>query len=110
MPRIRTSTRPTCLGHEFGPATVEVALAYFAYGKITGPSSQVFVEPLPAHAHLIVQVQPAGNYSAAGLGAGLPVVHVVLLKVARRAEAAHRGQAQRVLDLLGCSLVHECKR
>ena len=64
----------------------------FAQPEIAGPRFQLVVIPLVAQAHLHVQIILSGHHSPARLRALLPVVHVVLLKGARRAKSPDAGQ------------------
>ena len=49
--------------------------------------------------HLVVQHLAAGNGAAAGLGAFLPVVHIILLKSSRRTEPANGGEPDLLFHL-----------
>src|SRR5260370_14491680 len=84
--------------HQFGPAAVETAMVAFAVAVVAGNGPVFRVEVLAATAHLVVQRLPAGDHTPAGLGAALPVVHVVLLERAAGAEDAGARQADRFLD------------
>src|SRR6516162_3197556 len=76
-----------------------------AHAEIAGPGVETLVKALVPKPHLRVNRHAPRNHPATSAGAFLPVVHVVLLESARRAEAAHPGQAQRLLDVRWCSLV-----
>src|SRR5581483_4229984 len=93
--------------HQFGPAAVKLAVVALAERGVAGPAAEGRVECLAPQAHLVVDRHLAGHDAAAGLGAFLPVVHVVLLERAGRAETAHPRQAERLLDLARRRLVDE---
>src|SRR6516225_9961581 len=96
---------PAVTSHQLGPAAVELPMIAFAKAGIAGPGAERRIEALVPEPHLIVYRQtPRGN-ATTGLGAFLPVVHVVLLKGAGRAEAANAGEAERLLDDGGPGLV-----
>src|SRR5438045_9640859 len=65
---------------------------------IACPGAERCIEALVAEPHLIVHRHAARRDPAAGLGAFLPIVHIVLLEGAAGAEAAHPGQPERLLD------------
>src|SRR6516162_9986786 len=96
---------PAFCCHQLGPAAVELPMIAFAKAGIAGPGAERWIKALVPEPHLIVYRQtPRGN-ATTGLGAFLPVVHVVLLKGAGRAEAANPGEAERFLDIARRSLV-----
>src|SRR5712691_9425859 len=70
----------------------------FAVAVFAGQRPEIRVETLVSQAHSVVQGMAPCNDTAAGLGAALPIVHVVLLERAGRAENAHSGEADRFLD------------
>src|SRR5262245_18459181 len=67
--------------------------------KCAGPGLQGWIKLVMPKAHLRIQGQAPGHHPAAGLGALLPIVHVVLLEGTRRAKTADAGQAQGLFDL-----------
>src|SRR6516225_3793126 len=77
----------------------------FTVTIVTGPSFQLLVEMLVPETHLVTEKIASGDRPSAGLGAPLPIVHVVLLERARRTEPAHAGQSDRFLDRRGRRLV-----
>ena len=81
-----------------------------AEAGVAGPGLQVFVEPLVPQSHLHVEFNPPGNDPPAGLGAFLPMVHVVLLEGARRAEALDGVLAYRLPDFGKGCFVHVAPR
>src|SRR5690349_3618052 len=83
--------------HQLGPAPVEAAVVRLAVAIVAGDGGEIRVEPLAAAAHLVIQRMTAGDDAAPGLGAALPVVHVVLLEGAAGAEHAGAGEADRLL-------------
>src|SRR5438067_12550261 len=89
------------------PAPVELAMVALADAPVAGPGVEAGVEPLMPHAHLRVDRHAPRHDAAAGLGAFLPIVHVVLFESAGRAEAAHPGETDRLLDLGRRRLVDE---
>ena len=52
----------------------------FAHAELAGPAAEFRIEPVMAEPHLGVERHAAGDDAAAGLGALLPIVHVVLLE------------------------------
>src|SRR2546429_1363103 len=56
-------------------------------------------------AHLRIHRHATRDHAAAGAGAFLPIVHVILLEGAGRAETANTGQADRFLDMRRGGLV-----
>jgi hypothetical protein len=78
-----------------------------ADAQIAGRGLEVLVEALVTQPHLVVQHHAPRHDAAAGTGAFLPIVHVVLFEGARRAEAAHAGQPDRFLDVRRGGLVGE---
>src|ERR1700758_829362 len=71
----------------------------FTVAVVAGPGFEIFVETLVPEAHFIAERVAPGHHPSRGLGAALPIIHVVLLERARRAEAPHSGQPERLLDL-----------
>src|SRR6516164_11759879 len=57
-----------------------------AHAEIAGPGIEVRIEALMSEPHLRVQESSPRHRSATGAGAFLPVVHVVLLQAAGRAD------------------------
>src|SRR5258708_13908895 len=70
-----------------------------AHAKLTSPTLEPLVEPLVPQSHLRVQHGPPRHHAATGARALLPIVHVVLLEGAGRAEAPDAGQSDRFLDM-----------
>src|SRR6266404_993075 len=104
MPGSRPSVAARYLGpavclHQLRPASVELAMIALAHAKVAGPGLEALVKALMAQTHLCIHRHTPRDHAAAGAGAFLPVVHVVLLEGARRAEPAHTGQADRFLDM-----------
>src|ERR1700730_14498335 len=90
---------PVVGGQELRPAPIELAVVALADARLAGPGVEAFIEAVVTHAHLRVDRHVTRDDSAAGLGALLPIVHVVLLEGAGRAEAAHPGEPDRLLHL-----------
>src|SRR6516225_8866630 len=82
--------------HQLGPAPVKLPMIALTHTKIACPSFEALIETLVAQSHLGVHCQTACDGTAAGLGAFLPIVHVVLLERAGRAEAAYSRQPGRL--------------
>src|SRR5262245_46259100 len=104
MPGSRPSTVARHLGpawrlHQLRPARVKLAMIALAHAEIAGPGLEAFVETLMPQTHLRIHGHATRDYAAAGAGAFLPIVHVILLKCAGRAEPADTGQADRFLDM-----------
>src|SRR5438046_907227 len=78
--------RPALGFHQLGPAAIEPAVVALAVAIVAGPGVQRLVEAFAAEAHLVIQILAPGDRTARCLGAALPIVHVVLLEGARRAE------------------------
>src|SRR5437763_16945281 len=89
--------RPALGFHQLGPAAIEPAVVAFAVAIIAGPGAQRLVEALATEAHLVIQILTPRDRTARRLGAALPIVHVVLLEGARRAEHPHPGHPDRLL-------------
>src|SRR5215469_12766188 len=85
--------------HQLGPAAVELAMITFAHAEIAGPGIEVRIEAFVPQTHLRVHGHAPRDHTAAGAGALLPVVHIVLLESAGGAEAPHTGQSHRFLDV-----------
>src|SRR5580700_2378546 len=71
----------------------------FAVAMVAGPGVEIRVEALVPEPHLVAQFEAPRDRAACGLGAALPIVHVVLLEGARWAEHPHPRHADRFLDL-----------
>src|SRR6516164_9896101 len=91
--------------HQLRPAAIELAMVALAHAEIAGPGVETLIKALVPKPHLRIYRHAPRNHPATSAGAFLPVVHVVLLESARRAEAAHPGQSDRLLDVRRCSLV-----
>src|SRR5271154_6388322 len=76
-----------------------MAVVVLAVAILAGPGAERRIEAVVTEPHLRVQRHAPGHDAATGARAFLPIVHVVLLKGARRAEAAHAGKTDRLLDL-----------
>src|SRR4029077_4458433 len=85
--------------HELRPAPVKLAMVALAHLEVTGPSLEPVVEPPVPQSYLRVQDGPSRNHAATSARALLPIVHVVLLECAGRAEAPDAGQSDRFLDI-----------
>src|SRR6516225_4300634 len=85
--------------HQLRPAAVELTVVALAHAKIAGPGVEALVKALVPKPHLRVNRHAPRHHPATSAGAFLPIVHVVLLKRARRAEAAHPGSPHRFLDV-----------
>src|SRR5437588_522161 len=101
MPGSRPSVAARHLGpalgfHQLRPAAVELTVIALAHAEIAGPGLEAFVEALMPQTHLRVHRHATRNHAAAGAGAFLPIVHVILLEGAGRTETAHPGQADRL--------------
>src|SRR5258708_666515 len=103
MARLAIWQRLRC--HQLSPAAVEAAVGPLAVAVVAGDRAEIRVEAFAPGAHLVVERLPARHDAAAGLGAALPIVHVVLLEGAARAENAGAGQTDRLLDLRWGGLV-----
>src|SRR5579864_8035288 len=101
---------PALCRDQIGPAAIELAMVRFAHAIFTGPAAERRIEALVPEPHLGVERHLPRHHAAAGAGAFLPIVHVVLLEGAGRAEAAHSGEADRFLDMRRGSLVDEHPR
>src|ERR1044071_5821854 len=73
---------------------VRLAVAVFA-----GHRLEVRIEAFVSEAHAVVQRIAPRDDAAPGLGAALPIVHVVLLEGAAGAEHAYPREAYRLLHL-----------
>src|ERR1700730_12825857 len=93
------SLRPAVGGHQLCPAPVEPAVVAFAVAVVAGHGAERRVIVLVAEPHLVGDRIAPGDDAAAGQGAALPVVHVVLLEGAGRAEHPDAGQPDGLLDL-----------
>src|SRR5207237_10554024 len=67
--------------------------------RLAGEVVEVLVAALVTTPHLIVERNAPRDDAAAGAPAFLPIVHVALLEGSRRAEAAHAGHPDRLLDV-----------
>src|SRR5216683_3780567 len=101
---------PALCRDQLRPAPVELAMVALAHAKLAGPAAELRVKALVPEAHLRVERHLPGHDAATGAGAFLPIVHVVLLEGAGRAEASHPGQPDRVLDVSRGGLVDEHPR
>src|SRR4030095_9520053 len=109
-PRAIRQLAPICRRHHLGPAPVKLPVVALAETGITRPGAERRIKALAAEPHLVVDRHAARCDAAAGLGAFLPIVHVVLLEGAGRAETAHAGEPERLLDLARRRLVDEYPR
>src|SRR5271166_682478 len=91
--------RPAFGRHQLRPAAVEPTMVAFAVAVVAGQGSEFVVEALVPEPHFVTEGIAPGDHASSGLGAALPVVHVVLLESAGRAEAPHSGQSNGFLDL-----------
>src|SRR6267154_1838901 len=98
LSRVCGEIGPAVGGHELRPAPVEPPVVAFAVAIIARPSPQIFVEMLVSEAHLVTEEIAPGHHPSPGLGAALPIVHVVLLEGARWAEHPDTGQPNGFLD------------
>src|SRR5437667_1660367 len=98
---------PAVCFHQLGPAAIELAVIALAHAEIAGPGFEVLIEALMPQAHLRIHRHAPRDHAATGAGAFLPIVHIVLLEGAGRAEAAHSGQPDRLLDVRRGSFVGE---
>src|ERR1700733_8668357 len=73
---------------------------------ITSPGTKIRIEALVAETHCVIERIAARHRTTPGFGAALPIVHIVLLERARRAEYAHARQTEGFLDVRRSSLVH----
>src|SRR5262249_34888303 len=96
---------PARARHHLRPAPIKLAMVALAHAEIAGPSVELLVKPLVAKPHLRVERSAARHDTATGARAFLPIVHVVLLKGAGRAEAPHPGEPDRLLDMRRGGLV-----
>src|SRR5215831_17896370 len=71
---------PAVGGHELRPTLVEASWVEFTEAGIARPGSQVVVEALVPHAHLVVERIAPCHDALAGACTLLPILHVVLLK------------------------------
>src|SRR5580700_3465388 len=90
---------PVVGGHHLRPTAVELAMVALAHAPLAGPAVEAVVEPLVPDPHLGVERHATRHDALAGAGAFLPIVHVVLLEGAGRAEAPDPGQADGLLDM-----------
>src|SRR5438270_1854469 len=94
---------PTVGSHELRPALVEASWVELAEAGLARPGSQVVVEALVPHAHLVVERIALGHDALAGARTLLPILHVVLLKSSRGAEGVDASQAIGLLHVWsGC--------
>src|SRR6201987_1822950 len=96
---------PALRFHQLGPASIELAVIALAHAEIAGPGFEVGVEALVPETHLRIDGHAPRDGPATGPGAFLPVVHVLLLEGAGRAEASHPAQPHRFLDMRRSRLV-----
>src|SRR5436190_373661 len=85
--------------HQLSPAAIEAAVIALAVAMVAGPGAERLVKALVPKAHLVIQSLAPGDRAAGGLGAALPIVHIVLLEGARRTEHPHPGHPDRLLDM-----------
>src|SRR5258708_17877643 len=76
-----------------------------AHAKLTSPTLEPLIEPLVPQSHLRVQHEPPRHHAATSARALLPIVHLVRLESAARAEPADAGQSDRFLYMSRCPLV-----
>src|SRR5215469_7484973 len=102
------STRPamSCVittllgvGHQLRPTPIEPTVVALAVAVIAGQCPELLVEALVPKSHFVAEGVAPGDHAASGLGATLPIVHIVLLESTRGTEAPHSGQPERFLDL-----------
>src|SRR6516162_6135242 len=91
--------------HQLRPAPVELTVVALAHAEVAGPGVETLVKALVSQTHLRVNRHAPRDDAATSAGAFLPIVHVVLLESAGRAEAAHAGQPHRFLDVRRCGLI-----
>src|ERR1700730_13995037 len=84
---------PVVGGHHLGPAPVELAMVALAHAPFAGPAAEAVIEALVPDPHLGIERHAPRHDALAGAGAFLPIIHVVLLEGAGRAEAPDPGQA-----------------
>src|SRR6516162_2451567 len=96
---------PALRRHQLRPAAIKAAMVDFAVPIVAGPGFEVVVEALVTEPHFVAQDMAPGDRTASGLGAALPIVHVVLLERAGRTEHPHPGQPDRLFDRGGGGLV-----
>src|SRR5438105_14467022 len=90
---------PVVGSHHLRPAPIELPVVALAHAPVAGPAVEAVVEALVPEAHLGIERHAAGHDALAGAGAFLPIVPVVLLEGAGRAEAYDSGHADRFLDM-----------
>src|SRR4029077_1738147 len=95
-PRAIRQFAPVCRCHRLGPAPVKLPVVALAETGIARPGAKRRIEALVAEPHLVVDRHATRRDATAGLGAFLPIVHVVLLEGARRAETAYAGEPERL--------------
>src|SRR5262245_28256953 len=94
IPRRRVAARhcvPALGLHQLRPTAIELPVVALAKAAITGPGAKRGIKAFTPEPHLIVDWQTPRDNATAGLGAFLPIIHVVLLKGAGRAKAANPG-------------------
>src|SRR5712691_3980126 len=96
--------------YQLTPSPIELPVVAFAVTILAGPTAERGIEAVVPQPHLRVERHAPRHHATARAGAFLPIVHVVLLEGARRAEAAHSGQADRLLDVIWRCLVDEHPR
>src|SRR5947207_6632848 len=92
------------------PAAIELAMVALAHPIFAGPAAEFRVKALVTEPHLGVERHLPRHHAAAGAGAFLPIVHVVLFEGTRGAEAPHPGDPDRLLDMRRGGLVDEHPR
>ena len=70
-----------------------------AHAEVAGPGIEVRVEALMPEPHLHVQEHTPRHRAAAAARAFLPVVRIVLLEGAGRAEPSHARKSDRLFDM-----------
>src|SRR4051812_33113640 len=106
-PRAVRQLAPVFGRHHLGPGPIKLAVVALAETGIARPGAERRIEALAAEPHLVVDRHAARRDPTAGLGAFLPIIHVVLLEGAGRAETAYAGEAERLFDLARGRLVDE---
>src|SRR5205085_9955110 len=81
------------------PAAIKAAVVALAVAVVARPGAERLVKALVPKTHFVIQGLASGDRAASGLGAALPIVHVILLEGARGAEHPHPGHPDRLLDM-----------
>src|SRR6184192_1312306 len=90
---------PAIRGHQLRPAAIKAAVVALAVAVVARPGAERLVKALVPKTHFVIQGLASGDRAASGLGAALPIVHVILLEGARGAEHPHPGHPDRFLDM-----------